>query len=147
MANRTHFGIVIARSDELTYMATLTASRDCRFRCSACQAKLWAIQRLHGQTVWLCSRCADVKEAGQEPGPKPFNAQPSRQLAVGERLRSPKGMWTVTKSERIDRFANGVRDQGVMYVLTQDNGYEEKWRGRDMLDFHLISPVQQTTFI
>ncbi|MBE4735715.1 hypothetical protein [Streptomyces caniscabiei] len=145
MANRTHFGIVIARSTEFTYMAALAASRDCRFRCTACQAKLWAIQRPHGHTAWLCSRCTDLKQSGQEPGPRPFNTQPPRQLAIGERLRGPNGMWTVTTSQRIDRFENGVREQGAEYVLTRDDGHEEKLRGRDMLDFHLIPPAEQTT--
>lgn len=147
MATRTHFGMIIVRTDEFTGITTVAASKDCRFRCPACHAECWAVERLRGQTAWLCPRCSEIKHAGREPGPIPFQTQPSRQLAVGERLQSPDGLWTVTKSERIDRFEDGMRDQGAMYVLTRADGHEEKRRGSDMFDFHLIAPPGQTSII
>ncbi|MCQ8836100.1 hypothetical protein [Streptomyces malaysiensis] len=133
-----HFGVVISRMPHMTYVRTVLASKDCRFLCSACYANCWGVQRRHGETVWLCSRCTDLKDNGLEPGPRLFNTQPSRQLRVGEQLRSPKGVWTVTSSERVKTPEDGIPQEACMYVLTRDNGHKEEWRGRDMADFHLI---------
>jgi hypothetical protein len=133
-----HFGMVISRMPRLTYAATALASQDCRFLCSACYSNCWGIYRLHGETAWLCSRCTDMKGNGLEPGPRLFDTQPSRRLRVGEQLRSPEGVWTVTSSERVETREDGTLQYAYMYVLTRDNGHEETWRGRDMADFHLV---------
>jgi hypothetical protein len=122
----------------MTYVATILASQDCRFLCSACYENCWGIYRLHGETAWLCSRCADLKDNGLVPGPRLFNTQPPRRLAVGEHLRSPEGGWTVTTSERVETREDGTLRHACVYVLTRDDGHEEEWRGRDMADFHLL---------
>ncbi|MBV9024923.1 MAG: hypothetical protein JO362_14310, partial [Streptomycetaceae bacterium] len=133
-----HFGMVISRMPRVTYAATILASQDCRFLCSACYSNCWGIYRLHGETAWLCSRCADMKGNGLEPGPRLFNTQPPRRLRVGEQLRSPEGAWSVTSSKRVETREDGTLQQACMYVLTRDDGHEEEWRGRDMADFHLV---------
>ncbi|MFM9707910.1 hypothetical protein [Streptomyces galilaeus] len=133
-----HFGLVISRMPRLTYAATIRASEDCRFVCSACYSNCWGVHRLHGETAWLCPHCADMKDNGLVPGPRPFNTQPPRQLSVREQLRSPEGVWTVTSSERVKTREDGTLQHACMYVLTHEDGHEEEWRGRDMADFHLI---------
>lgn len=133
-----HFGLVISRMPRVTYAATVLASQDCRFVCSACYENCWGIYRLHGETAWLCSRCADMKNNGLVPGPRLFNTQPPRQLRVGEHLRSSEGMWTVSSSDRVETREDGTLRHACVYALTRDNGHEETWRGRDMADFHLI---------
>ncbi|MET7693839.1 hypothetical protein ABZT06_38730 [Streptomyces sp. NPDC005483] len=133
-----HFGLVISRMPLLTYAATIGASEDCRFVCSTCYDDCWGLYRLHGETAWLCSLCADMKDNGMVPGPRPFNAQPPRQLRVGQQLRSPEGVWTVTGSKRVPTQENSARQHARMYLLTREGGQEEERRGRDMADFHLI---------
>jgi hypothetical protein len=122
----------------LTYVATIAASEDCRFVCSACYSNCWGVHRLRGETAWLCPRCADMKDNGLVPGPRPFHTQLPRQLGVREQLRSPEGVWTVTSSERVKTREDGTLQHACMYVLTREDGHEEEWRGRDMADFHLI---------
>lgn len=138
MPAETHFGMIISRMPHMTYAATILASQDCRFLCSACFSNCWGIYRLHGATAWLCWGCASRKKDGLEPGPRLFNTQPSRQLRVGEQLRSPKGIWRVTASERVETREAGTVQQACVYVLTRDDGHAEEWRGRDMADFHLV---------
>ncbi|MFD7444083.1 hypothetical protein [Streptomyces sp. NPDC059909] len=141
MATGTHFGIVISRMPHETYAATLLASQDCRFLCSACDGHCWGIRRLRGETAWLCWRRTKMKMNGQQPGPRPFDTQPSRRLAVEERLSGPGGMWTVSSSERIPMREEGALRDTCVYILTRDDGHQETWRGRDMVDFHLIPPT------
>ncbi|MFF8932247.1 hypothetical protein ACF1AO_33845 [Streptomyces longwoodensis] len=133
-----HFGLVISRTQRMTYMATVRASEDCRFVCAACFENCWGVHRLHGDTAWLCPRCADMKDNGLAPGPRRFPTQPSRQLRVGEQLRSPAGVWTVTSSKRVPTREDGAIHHACMYVLTREDGHAEEWRGPDMADFHLI---------
>ncbi|MFF8848276.1 hypothetical protein ACF08N_37440 [Streptomyces sp. NPDC015127] len=133
-----HFGMVISRMPGMTYAATVLASQDCRFMCSVCFEDCWGIRRLRGETVWMCWRCTDLKENGLVPGPRLLNTQPPRALRVGEQLRSPEGVWDVTRSERVDTREDGTLQQARMYVLTREDGHTEEWRGRDMFDFHLI---------
>lgn len=148
MTNRTQFGIVIARTADYTYMATLTASKDCRFRCTTCKAKCWAIQRLRGQVSWMCSGCTTAQQNGRQPGPRQVETQPRRQLAIDERLRSPHGTWTVARSRRLsEKDERGRRNEYCTYLLTHDDGHQEEWRAREMADadFHLILPGEQQT--
>lgn len=71
---------------------------------------------------------------------------------VGERLRSPRGIWTVTESwvsskpgaqgkERDYKAACVAPASGdhVYYVLTHEDGHREEWSAPDMVDFHRIS--------
>lgn len=106
--------------------------------CPACFEDCWGSYRLHGETAWLCSRCADMKDSGLVPGPRLLNTQPPRALRVGEQLRSPEGVWDVISSERVDTRKDGTRQQARRYVLTREDSHEEEWRGHDMVDFHLI---------
>ncbi|MGV9895581.1 hypothetical protein [Streptomyces tendae] len=133
-----HFGVIISRMPHMTYAAAHQAPQDCRFICSACYADCWGIHRLTGETAWTCWSCTDLKEHGVAPGPRLLNTQPPRPLRVGEQLRSPDGIWTVDRSERVDVREDGTRVQARMYVLTREDGHEEEWRGRDMVDFHLV---------
>jgi hypothetical protein len=57
---------------------------------------------------------------------------------VGEQLRSPEGVWSVTGSKRVPTRENGALQHACMYVLTREGGQREEWRGCDMADFHLI---------
>ncbi|GAB3977364.1 hypothetical protein GCM10029978_066870 [Actinoallomurus acanthiterrae] len=136
-----HFGMVISRMPRMTYVATIVASQDCRFLCSACFGDCWGICRRHGETAWLCVRCTAMKDNGLVPGPRLFNTQPARQLRIGEQLRSPEGLWTVTSSERVETREDGTLQHACVYVLTRDDGHEETWRGREMADFHLLPAV------
>ncbi|MFE9024388.1 hypothetical protein ACFYNL_38390 [Streptomyces sp. NPDC007808] len=95
-----HFGLVITRMPRMTYVATVRASQDCRFVCSTCYENCWGIHRLHGETVWMCWQCTDLKDNGLTPG-RSFHTQPPRALRVGEQLRSPEGVWDVTSPERV----------------------------------------------
>ncbi|WP_331733083.1 hypothetical protein OHU34_43585 (plasmid) [Streptomyces sp. NBC_00080] len=133
-----HFGLVISRLPRMTYAATVRAAENCRFMCSVCFEDCWGIYRLHGETAWLCSQCADMKDNGLVPGPRLLDTQPPRALRVGEQLRSPEGVWDVTSSERVDTREDGTRQQARRYVLTREDGHEEQWRGYDMVGFHLI---------
>ncbi|MEU9191310.1 hypothetical protein AB0D14_43900 [Streptomyces sp. NPDC048484] len=133
-----HFGVVISRMPRMTYAATVLASQDCRFVCSTCYSNCWGIHRPHGETVWMCWRCTDLKDNGLVPGPRLFHTQPPRQLRVGEQLRSPEAVWTVTSSERVETREDGAHQHACVYVLTRDDGHTEEWRGNDMVDFHLI---------
>jgi hypothetical protein len=134
-----HFGMVISRMPRLTYAATVLASQDCRFVCSTCYTNCWGIHRLHGETVWMCWRCTDLKENGLVPGPRLLNTQPPRKLRVGEQLRSPEGVWTVASSERVRTWeGRPLQRHACVYVVTREDGHTEEWRGNDMVDFHLI---------
>ncbi|WP_435218741.1 hypothetical protein [Streptomyces sp. bgisy034] len=132
-----HFGLLISRLPQMTYAATTRAAEDCRFVCSACYGNCWGMYRLHGETAWLCSQCADMKDNGLTPGPRPFDTQPSRQLHVGEQLRSRGAIWTVTGSQRVPKPGDGL-NRLCVYALTRDDGHEQTWRAGDMADFHLI---------
>ncbi|MFE1840747.1 hypothetical protein [Streptomyces sviceus] len=132
-----HFGMVISRLPRLTYAATILPSEDSRFVCSICYDN-WGVYRFHGETVWMCWQCADLKDNGLVPGPRLLNTQPPRKLRVGEKLRSPSGAWEVTSSERIETRAGDTLQHVCVYRLTREDGHEEEWRGRDMVDFHLI---------
>ncbi|MDX2916239.1 hypothetical protein [Streptomyces griseiscabiei] len=134
-----HFGMIISRIPHMTFVATVRASADCRFMCSTCYENCWAIHRPHGETVWMCWRCTDLRANSLTPGPRSFHTQPPRPLRVGEQLRSPSGVWDVTSSERVWEWeGRRLRQPARVYVVTREDGHREQWRGHDMADFHLI---------
>lgn len=80
--------------------------------------------------------------------------------AVGERLRSPQGTWTVADSWIADRpgaegkdrnykapFVAPALGEHVYYILTNEDGRQEEWSAPDMAvgDFHRIIDNQQTS--
>jgi hypothetical protein len=137
-----HFGMLISRMPRMTYARAVAASEDCRFMCATCFSTCYGIYRLHGETVWMCWRCTNLKENGQTPGPELLNTQPPGQLRVGKQLRSPSGVWEVTSSERVWEWGGRrLQQPGCVYVVTREDGHTEEWRGKDMADFHLI-PAQ-----
>ena len=77
---------------------------------------------------------------------------------IGERLRSPNGMWTVTESwiaqkagaegGHRDYVSRSVRTgQHVYYLLTHEDGHQEEWSapGMGAAGFHRIQTNQQQT--
>jgi hypothetical protein len=105
--------------------------------------------------------------ADTRPRPEPQDepeipATQAGRASIGERLRSPHGEWTVTRSWIADRPNAPEEDRDyrssavisgsgrtTYYLLTHADGHQEEWSAPDMADagFHRILPDQQQTLI
>jgi hypothetical protein len=115
-------------------------------------------QAVHTSALWVDGEHgADTRLPAPPPPSRP--QIPATQLGradVGERLRSPHGMWTVTDSWIADKpGAQGedrdyqshsiASDRHVYYLLTHEGGRQEEWSAPDMgaAGFHRIVPGEQ----
>ena len=110
---------------------------------------------VHTTALWVDGEhSADTRPPAPPHVPRPVipSSQAGR-AAVGERLRSPHGTWTVIESWIASKAGAQGKDRSygpsvsgdshMYYLLKHEDGHQEEWSAPDMADFHRIQPSQQ----